>query len=54
MKNEERILAYKLSQPLTEEDLKDVSASGTSVATGNFTYSAGGGIDGSGDVTYDW
>lgn len=52
MKNE-RILSHKLSQKLSAEEIEGVSASGTSVATANATYSPHGGTDVNADVTID-
>jgi hypothetical protein len=37
----ERILPFAMATKLTEEDLKDVSASGTSVGTGHATFQHG-------------
>lgn len=54
MKNSNnRILPYALSRRLSEDDLKQVSAAGTSVATSNVTFGAGTGTDIQGDITID-
>ena len=50
----ERILSYKMSKQLNEEDLQSVSAAGvTSTATANGTYNSQTGYDASADVTLD-
>ncbi len=51
--NEERILPYQLSRKLTTEELEEVSAGGTSVATANATYSPHGGTDVNADLNID-
>lgn len=46
MKNQHaRILPYTLSQKLSEDDLKNVSAAGTSEMTNIATYGRGSGTD---------
>jgi hypothetical protein len=51
----ERILSYKLSQKITEEELESLSvAGGTSHGTGGGTYSPGGGSDGQVDWVQDF
>lgn len=52
MKNE-RILPFAMATKLTEEDLKDVSASGTSVGTSHVTYASNGGTDADVDINID-
>ncbi len=49
----ERILPFAMATKLSEEDLKDVSASGTSVATGHVTCGTSGCTDGDIDVQID-
>jgi hypothetical protein len=49
----ERILPFAMATKLTEEDLKDVSASGTSVGTSHVTYSSNGGTDADIDINID-
>ncbi|MFZ2315269.1 MAG: hypothetical protein WAW86_06400 [Gammaproteobacteria bacterium] len=49
----ERILPYNLSKELTTDELEGISASGTSVATANATYSPQGGTDVNADVNID-
>jgi len=49
-----RILSYAMSQELTDADLQDVSAAGTTnVATANGTYNQQTGYDAGVDVTID-
>ena len=48
----ERILSHKMSKKLEMDDIKDVSAAGTCVATGELTYGSAG-KDGGADVTCD-
>jgi hypothetical protein len=50
--NNERILAHGMSKKLNIEDLKDVSAAGTTTATGHVTFRDMG-TDGDADVTVD-
>jgi hypothetical protein len=53
MKNE-RILSYKMSQALTQEELKQVSAAGvTNTYTANGSYSTVSGYDGMADASWD-
>lgn len=51
--SKERILPYQLSRKLTVEELEGISASGTSVATANATYSPHGGTDVNADLNID-
>ncbi|MEO8401963.1 MAG: hypothetical protein ABI597_09265 [Gammaproteobacteria bacterium] len=54
MKNE-RILSYTMSQKLSEEDLKSISAAGTTASgTANGTYNHNTGYDTSIDMTVDF
>jgi hypothetical protein len=53
MKNE-RILSYKLSQKIAEEDLQDISAAGmTRRGTDSPTHAPHGGADIEFDMSYD-
>lgn len=53
MKNE-RILSYTMSQKLSEDDLKSISAAGmTATGTANGTYNHNSGFDTSIDVNVD-
>lgn len=49
----ERILSYVISKKISEKDLADVSAAGSSVATTHGTYSSMSGYDVDIDVNYD-
>lgn len=51
--NNQRILPHKLSRELTTDELEGISASGTSVATANATYTPHGGTDVNADVNID-
>jgi len=50
--NNERILAHSMAKKLTADDIKDVSAAGTSTATGHVTF-RNCGADGDVDVAVD-
>lgn len=49
----ERILPYKMSQKLNEKELQSISASGTTQATAEATYTPQSGVDVKADVTID-
>lgn len=51
--NNERILSHKMSQRLTDNELQNVSAAGTTIATANATYSPGSGADVNADISVD-
>lgn len=51
--NNERILSHQFSKKLSIEEIENISAAGTSVATANVTYSTGGGTDVNADANVD-
>ncbi len=49
----ERTISFQLSQRLTDEELQQISAAGSTIATRNCTYNPKA-LDPSNDISYDF